>query len=509
MDVELVVVGALPQELVQVLNQTYFLHLLATEPQLVLPEGKSWLSMIAHSRLTPQTTEPVTLRDSVQRAVHNAFWSEALEALAGSISSQIDRLKLLLLDVKEAICPLFPNDHPILVTLSAPVPPTASPLMSTKFLLKDILVALRERAAPARDSIIDGILADLDAPRSPTSITTSSITSELALLIISTMKSIFALADAMKTDLNEFVVGFMTESQMRAILVQQAKTREKELVLEVWGQSGKDGKERVQEMWQAWVDELEGHDASEFQPRDKWIRRLIRALASTKPVSCTIPNLVSTDKSVQDAAGGNELPPQLLFSVPRLLYAQNYLQALVVAASLRSLTRLPAESNSRSDFMDRVWTLLEAEIEEEVSSATGSKIVNFADEVIRARRLISTPDKQEEDSLRAAVDRTLQYGDPVFLLLQKRMLAALAHQLCEPLVNNASHRSAPDQMQTGRTVGQRRPENHRPPPVMPSVKGFEDPVLVSRIEDIFGRLRQHVEWAHTVWFHNSFSDVDK
>jgi hypothetical protein len=48
-------IGTLPMELSALLNQTYFLHLLATEPETVIPDGKSLLSMMAHSRLKPQT----------------------------------------------------------------------------------------------------------------------------------------------------------------------------------------------------------------------------------------------------------------------------------------------------------------------------------------------------------------------------------------------------------------------------------------------------------------------
>jgi hypothetical protein len=65
------------ENLLRVLNQTYFLHLCATEPDTVIPEGKSLLSMIAHSRLTPQTAEPAAqLHERVEKAVHGAFWNE-------------------------------------------------------------------------------------------------------------------------------------------------------------------------------------------------------------------------------------------------------------------------------------------------------------------------------------------------------------------------------------------------------------------------------------------------
>ncbi|KAJ7800273.1 hypothetical protein B0H13DRAFT_2500205 [Mycena leptocephala] len=257
-----------------------------------------------------------------------------------------------------------------------------------------------------------------------------------------------ALAETMKADLNQFVLGSMT--QLRDVVVRQAKKREKELVLDIWGDSGKDG---------------------------------IQSLGSSRAVSCPIPDLTTNEEPILDDAVGNQLPPQFFFTAPRLLYAQNYLQALVVAASLRSLTRLPplSQSDSRGhDFMDRVWTLLKAEIDEEDSAASPTKIINFADEVVRARRLVSAPDEREEAQLRAAVDRTLQYGDPVFLLLQKRLLLALAQQLCLPRVTTEV--VAPERMQTGRADKRPRLDveagSSSPSPAMPPVKGFDDPILV-------------------------------
>ncbi|KAJ7188148.1 hypothetical protein C8R46DRAFT_879217 [Mycena filopes] len=497
-------------------SPSYFLHLLATEPETVIPEGKSLLSMMVQSPLRRADPEPAALHNRVEQAIHSAFWNQALEALSDPTPSvQIDRLKGLLFDVREAISSLFPKTHTILATLSAPVPPTASPLISTCLLLKEILVALRQRAAPVRDATIDGLLADLDAPLSPIAASSSSAiksaTSQLALLVINTMKSIISLAETMKADLNQVVLATMSETQLKDVVVQQARKREKELVLDIWGDSGKDGRERVQARWQTWVDELA--DAQPIQPRDKWIRRLVQSLCSTKPVACTIPDPVATGEPVQD---GNQLPPQFFFTAPRLLYAQNFLQALVVAASLRSLTRLPPQSQSdvptdsrAHDFMNRIWTLLKAEIDEEDSSDS-TKIINFADEVVRARRMVSVPDAQEEAQLRAAVDRTIQYGDAVFLLLQKRLMTAVADRLCEASVEVVVNH-APERMQTGRTLGSGRADK-RPrldteaassALSMTPVKGFEDPILIQGIEEILTKLRAHITWIEAVWFDSS------
>src|SRR5258705_456988 len=77
---------------------------------------------------------------------------------------QLPRLKGLYLDLYEALEPLFPPNHPILMTLVAPPPPTTSPLLSTVNLLKEIHVALHERCAPIRDEQIDALLSILSFP---------------------------------------------------------------------------------------------------------------------------------------------------------------------------------------------------------------------------------------------------------------------------------------------------------------------------------------------------------
>ena len=68
----------LPIELVQTLNHTFFLHLLATDPERVLPPGKSLLSMMSGPRTATQSTEGELpkLEDRVKDMVHRAFWKE-------------------------------------------------------------------------------------------------------------------------------------------------------------------------------------------------------------------------------------------------------------------------------------------------------------------------------------------------------------------------------------------------------------------------------------------------
>ena len=68
----------LPLELVQTLNQIFFLHLLATDPDRVLPPGKSLLSMMSGPTTNshPHEGELPKLEDRVKDVVHRAFWNE-------------------------------------------------------------------------------------------------------------------------------------------------------------------------------------------------------------------------------------------------------------------------------------------------------------------------------------------------------------------------------------------------------------------------------------------------
>ncbi len=65
---------ALPLELVDSLNQGYFLHVLATDPAQVLPPGKSLLSVL--SRPHSHINHTSALHDRVEDLVHRAFWDE-------------------------------------------------------------------------------------------------------------------------------------------------------------------------------------------------------------------------------------------------------------------------------------------------------------------------------------------------------------------------------------------------------------------------------------------------
>ncbi|PIL33997.1 hypothetical protein GSI_03705 [Ganoderma sinense ZZ0214-1] len=529
----------LPIELVQILNQTFFLHLLATDPQRVLPPGKSLLSMMSTPRSNSLVSDEsqAKLEERVKDMVYSAFWKEAFESLSSSSADkQLPRIRRLYEDLLAALRPLLPKKHPILVTLSLPLSPTSAPLRSVAMHLREILVALRARASPARDTHIDTLLRTLDE------LNQSALPEDLARLVVNTTRSILELADIMKEDLSQFVLGSMEERELKAVITQQAMLREKALVLQLWPPSS------VEPTWRTWLDELDVSafpDAGAVQPTSRrWVYRLVQALGTNFAVACPLPTtrIPGTDtpglpepEPEFGEAPPNTLPPPFFVTTPALLTAQNHLQALVIAASLRSLVRLPSRlalasasasaAGRSSDFMERIWTLLKASTDEE-PGAEGTKIVNLADEVVRVRRACADDsgsggpdlDPEEEARLRAAVDRTLQPRDPVFVLLQRRLLRGLATWLTLVSAAETATASRPVHMhmQTGKERPGKRPrlnlglgmgnskgdgfvdwERARGVPTV--IKGFEDEVLVREVRETFRKVGTVVDWTDRIW----------
>jgi hypothetical protein len=87
---------ALPQELVDILNHTYFLHVLATDPVKVLPPGKSLLSVLSRPHLATGRTEgsSPSLHDKVEDMVHKAFWNEVCDQLLSLSNIQLTGSRL-------------------------------------------------------------------------------------------------------------------------------------------------------------------------------------------------------------------------------------------------------------------------------------------------------------------------------------------------------------------------------------------------------------------------------
>ena len=449
---------------------------------------------------------------------------QALKALSSPLpSSHIGRLKGLYKDLHEALKPLFPSKHQALAVFSLPLPPTPSPLITAITQIRDALVTLRQRCAPARDGTIDGILHQIDH-RSP-----SASNEELADLIVTVTQSILELSIDMRNDYSNAVLATAPEHELAEMVARVAETQERGLVLQFW-----ESKEEVQKAWARWMESFHpGESTLQVQPEKFWILKLIESLGKPRAVTSQLigPSLPhETTSGLEDVEDNtrqapeppNMLPPQFVLSGPALFHMQNYIQALTIAASLKSLVptprlaaTFPVPSQSRvgdstfpvnQAFTERIWALLEPEIGTAEDGPSETKIINLADEVVMAHRNALPPDTTTldphvEQRLRSAVDRILRISDPVFILLQKRLLIALSAAVLSPPV---AEEHASVRMHSGRPWPRRGHSSPSPPhtaqgEVAVVAKGFEDPVIAKQCSLVASMLRRTVEWVERVW----------
>ena len=389
--------------------------------------------------------------------------------------------------------------------------------------MKDVLVALRKRCAPFRDGEIDRQLEKLET-LPPRLSHVGGRVSAIATLITHSLEALMTIIDYMKSDLHDFVFGSMNEEQLGVLVMREAKLHERAVVIQLWSPSNqpKDsrrGVDAIQDAWRSWCKQTGGDVPEEH----KWKLRLLQALFAAHPVSCTPPFQVMHNGDTTLIAK-NELPPQLFFSSASLYRLQDYLQAVIIAATLRSLIRLllPAPSSSTQasvhDFMQRVWTLLEAEFVPVPRAADDNllKLINLEDELVRASKLVvGTLDSTEEQRLRRTVRRTLRPSDPVFSLLQRRLMDALLNLVVESPSKRAVE--TPGLLEAGRGLhGHSRKRLRlmisdkeiadRREVIFPNIvgfispiKGFEDPTLSKVIGEAVTQLSKIIGWTESVW----------
>lgn len=362
------------------------------------------------------------------------------------------------MDLHKVVEHLVPASHPIMYILSDPLSPTSAPLRSAATHLKELLYVLRERCASIRDAEFDSLLQKFDG------ITPDRLPSAC----LEVIRGVFRMAEIMEEDLADFVVGSWTEDEARRWLRRKAIDGEHHVVLELYSP------DRVRTLYRNWLS------AESNEHRQSIISRLMNAVTSNIPVSPFPPS-------------ENLLPPPLMFAAFDILRIQNFMQAVVIAASLHSL--VPSSNN---DWVSRVWTLLEAEVDENSDSTDGIKLINLEDEVIQAAQL-SKVDPSVINRLRDAVKRTLRTQDPVFRLLQARLSTAIQQRL---VASSESYPAIqlPARLRTGRLMP-KKDITEREPASEPDlvVKGFELPILKANVGALTVSLRNCVSWLEEAW----------
>ncbi|KAF8530450.1 hypothetical protein BU17DRAFT_35825 [Hysterangium stoloniferum] len=450
----------LSPELLEKVNEVNLLHALATHPSNVLPPGKSLLSIFSSRSRERDGVNPSqhqALKEQVSEVVTRAFWDEALESLSSPAPAvQLSRIRLLYTDLHKAVEALIPASNPIMYTLSAPLSPTSSPLRSASGHIRELLAVLRERCAPIRDVELDELILRLADVSSQ----------DLPAACIDVIKAIFDIAERMKDDLADFVIGTWTEQDARQWLIHKAIIGEQHLILDLFPV------QKVKELYREW----RGSD-----PGGTVFSRLIKALRSSESVAPFPPS-------------NNLLPPPFIFVSLDLIRIQNLMQALVIAASLHTLVRSPDIANTA--WISRVWALLEMEVDRDVAEPAETNILNLEDEVVQAAG--ATGDPAAQGPLRDAVKRTLRTDDPVFLLLQSRLLAAVQGRLTEEEINLPTQ--APARLRTGR---RKYLESHEEDNFQEErdliVKGFEAAILRDNVKRLVVMIRECLSWVQKAW----------
>ena len=420
------------------------------------------------------------------------------------------------------LLPVLPPALPIMMTLSRPLSPTSSPLMSGINMTRTVLHELRERCAPVRDLEIDTLLQEIDLPVSESALPT---------LLVTTIRSLFQVIEEMTSDFHQFRLSTLGESEMRQLVSLEAQRRERELVLRLYG-----GFTGVSRPFREWVASLTT-PGSDVRP---WTSRLISSLSSPSAISVRDPPLTEMPPEVgvfppSTESPKNILPPIFLLCSPLLFRLQNLLQALVACSCLRLLAFPAMSSQDRSNnsiirsdgaqespetvFISRIWSLLNGEIDRGGHAEAETKLVNLEDEVIQVARTRASGNGEpvlpsqhlssaEEERIRQRIRRIIRTEDPVFQLLMKRAADAISQHIFTlqgtSSHSNVRHSAAPWHLRTGNRVGSAMDSDSTAVAMeysipLPVVKGFEHQILMGALREVAGDVLDCIVWVEEVW----------
>lgn len=392
-----------------------------------------------------------------------------------------------------------------MVLLSSPLSPSTNPLLSAILHLEAVTSTLKTLCAPVRDEVLVSVLDLL-----------SDEEKSREVRVMEAFKQLFHISDLMKQDMSNILLNSVSDEDLHLELVRQARTREVRAILELWTL------ESVRSSWDSWTPDPPGLREGDV----RWIRKLVDALGNEFPVHCLPPEREGNRSSEAFAPQNDIIPPPFFFACPSLHRIQNHLQAVTIAATLRTLVPRPTRPSSSdnsidsqgSSFTERVLSLLMIEVKEEEDSGT-IKLTNLADEVVREHQRSFTLENNNRTNspmdgtaLRAAVDKLLRPTDTVYSLLRKRLQEAVISQISSAL--RRAQQNAPNVLQTGRetkrlkvdpaltldlrhdkkdmSLGQLKVDAFH-------VKGYEEEILKKNIADVTNSICKVVEWVRNGW----------
>ncbi|KAH7108272.1 hypothetical protein BKA62DRAFT_824477 [Auriculariales sp. MPI-PUGE-AT-0066] len=448
------------------------LHALVLRSNQVLPPGKGILSLLARPRSADQYADnPIAAR--VADTVTRAFFDSIAETFSTSDTvAHVARLNQLYHDLHAAFTDVLPPQIPEMATLAAPIASSHPPLETARDDLKALLNACRRRCAPARDATIDGLLRTL-----------ADVTNSLAQAVTNTIRGTLKLAEDMRHDMLAFASSKWREADVKLWLRAEAIVHEKAAILSLTDP------ESARKVWDQWLSTQPERDST----LEHWVSRLLIAVGQNTPVQIQLkPDLAENMPPEKHV-----LPPQFALCIGDLVRIQNLVQALVVVAALLALipNRQETTEASSASHGDRLWSLLSSEIDPG-STPSPEQHTTLAD--LEAELLRVNPQAD-----RNAINRILRYEDPVFALLQKRVLAALEASVPSAVQRYRARRgAAPLRLITGRGRGTRQDDpaaSDNIPVDVPVVKGLEDEVLRRRLASTAEDVSRIVLWITDVW----------
>ncbi|KAG8785647.1 hypothetical protein FRC12_017323 [Ceratobasidium sp. 428] len=457
----------------RLLQDAQFLYRLSNMPETALPPDQSILSIMRSYSLKTESSQP-SGHSSIEESAKRAYWDQMKEALSHHDPKEhIDQLKALYKDLSEATSRFFPHAHTLYAMFKCPLAPTTQPLETATINMRLLAAGLRERCAPVRDNALKDVQ--------------KTLINSSAASIVNAAQSIVEVARLMREDLNSYVLQNASEEDARQWVRSQARAKEREIALKISGTQ-----EKLAETWNEYM-RLQTTKVS-------WTslaRRLLETVSSPT-AAIFLPLEVRTDTFPNQ----NIVPPQLMLSIDSLVRVQDLIQAVVIVASLRSL--VPVSPDLAESFASRIWALVDLVIMGRGSvSEPQLKLINLQDEVIEAYRKsymthASPHTAISEETLRATVSRTLRAEDPVFRLLQKRLVSALEAEIVQPAFVRGI---APIVMRTGKDRDVRNPSMATQRASIPRIraKGFDDHTLDEPMIQLLDCFRRVLGWMMYCW----------
>ena len=275
--------------------------------------------------------------------------------------------------------------------------PTTDDTLATLTELGDTIAEL---CAPVRDAEARALKDNIAASRQYRSLGDPLLQESIA----TSLRQASGLIEHMHRDMKQFSLGLTTVSHSEEELADSVRAegmkRERAAIEDLLDGEGGSALSRTSD----WQQSRTGDAALS---RTSVAAALFDALFSSEPVTMT-----AEDHSMPSS---DVLPPILYLARRHLFLMQNWLQAIVVLATLSTL--VAAQTVAR-DWSKRVWTLLAEELESG-NQDSPLRLASIADEVIRADGQQLSEDRVAK--IRTNVERMVRLDDPVYMLLSRRL----------------------------------------------------------------------------------------